>query len=148
MERQRHNQPDANQRLNAKLDSFLSRTVFTVFLIELFQHLKYRLRQLYTITKPAETFDQRTDDKAADKHRHADRRHADQEIGELPACAFGDDQVLRFTDHGHHAAQRRANARMHHQAAQKGAELLEDRLVLLIAGEGAVVVDVSAFALI
>lgn len=43
----------------------------------------------------------------------------------MPLSRFGDNQVLRLPDHGHHAAQRRPHARMHHQAAQKRAELFQ-----------------------
>jgi hypothetical protein len=40
-----------------------------------------------------------------------------QGIAGVPAGGFGDNQVLRFADHGHHAAEGGTDAGVHHQAA-------------------------------
>ncbi|CAH0193587.1 hypothetical protein SRABI106_01369 [Rahnella aquatilis] len=117
MECQRNNQPHTNHRLHSQFYTLLLRVVLAVLLIKLFKHFIHRMWQLRTITKPAEAFYQRTYNKSAEKDRHADRRHADQKIDELPACAFRDDQVLRFADHRHHATQRGTDTGVHHQAA-------------------------------
>ena len=50
----------------------------------------------------------------------------------MPARGFGDNQVLRLADHGHDAAERGPDAGVHHQAAQKAAELLQHLTVVLL----------------
>jgi hypothetical protein len=62
----------------------------------------------------------------------------------MPACGFRDDQVLRFADHGHHAAQRGTDTGMHHQAAQEGAELLQHHTIMCV--DVAVVLQVITLA--
>ena len=50
----------------------------------------------------------------------------------MPARGFGDNQVLRFANHRHHAAERGADPGVHHQAAQEAAKLLQDIAIVLL----------------
>ena len=146
MEGQRQHQPNADQRLHHQLEAFLPAAAGGGFAIILFQHVAHRRRQLRAIAKQAKTLYQPTDQQTAHQHRQRDRRHPQEEIDKAPARAFGDDQVLRLAYHGHDPAERGADAGVHQQAAQKGAELFQ-RLLALFTGEIAVIADVAIGAI-
>ena len=123
MKGQRDNQPDANHRLYRELNALLFIPFGGVLQVVFLQDLKHAGGKGRTIAEHFKAFHQKTDQQPAEKHRDRYRRDAQGEVGELPARRFSNDQVLRLTHHGHHAAQRGAYARVHHQAAQEGAEL-------------------------
>ena len=125
MEGQCSDQPDTDKALNNQLHFFLFGPACRRFLCIIFQYGSDPLRQFRTVTEQFKPFYQVADQKTTDKHRNRHRRHAQEEIHEIPSGMFGNNQVLRFTDHGHHAAQCGTDTGMHHQAAQESTELIQ-----------------------
>ena len=132
MERQRGDQPDADDPLCNQAQRLLARPLASALQIEFMQFLTYRLRELCSVTKEAKLLHQQTGRQTADQHRHAHRRHSQEEITEVPTRRFGNDQVLRLTHHRHHAPQSGTHPGMHHQAAQEGAKLFQYLAVMRI----------------
>ena len=125
MQRQRDDKPQTNSRLNPQFQPILARALRLLLAIALQQNDAYRVRQRGAVAEQAKALDQQAGENAAQQHRHRNRRHTQKEAGEIPAGRMSDNQVLRFAYHGHHAAQRGTDASLHHQAAQKGAKLLQ-----------------------
>ncbi len=125
MQRQRGNQPHADKRLDNQLHGVLTGALLAALVVVFAQDLTHRLRQRFAIAKRFGFLHENAGEDAADKDRHAHGRDAQQEIAEAPARRVRDNQVLRLTDHRHHAAKRSADARVHHQTAQKRAKALK-----------------------
>src|SRR5690606_5950801 len=93
--------------------------------IEFSEHGPHRVGQFCAVAEGAGQLQQQAGEESAGERRHGHRGHHDEEVAELPARLFGDQQVLGLTHHGGHAAEGRAHHPVHDQAAQKGAELFE-----------------------
>ncbi|MNN56967.1 hypothetical protein D3C81_1719280 [compost metagenome] len=90
------------------------------------QHIANRAGQLGAIAEAFGFLEQHTGQQPADKDRDAHRRHAQEEFGKVPARGFRNNEVLRLADHRHHPAECRADAGVHHQAAQERTKLFQN----------------------
>ena len=125
-------QPDTNHRLGQQPQLLLTAALGAAAVVKVLQHLPYRGRQRFAVAKQAILFDQQAGQQPTHHHRHGDGRHADKELAKMPARRFGDNQILRFANHGHDSAEGGPDAGVHHQAAQKAAELLQHLAVVLL----------------
>ncbi|MNT15201.1 hypothetical protein D3C72_1502430 [compost metagenome] len=87
--------------------------------------MAHGLWQLGAITEPAEFLHQDAGEQTAEEDGDGDRGHANGKFTEMPARLLTDDEVLGLADQGADAPQGRADGGVHHQAAQKGAELVQ-----------------------
>ena len=87
--------------------------------------MTYGVRQPGSVTKQVELFDQDAGEQASEEHWVGDGCHAHGKFAEMPARLFTDDEVLGLTDQGADAPQCGTDGRVHHEASQEGAELVQ-----------------------
>ena len=96
------------------------------FIIKFLEHFANQIRrQLRTVAERLRYLEQHAGNQTDDQYGHRDVRHAQEELEEVPAHDLGDQKILWFTDQRRHTTERRTDRTVHHQVAQKCAELRE-----------------------
>ncbi|MNQ49493.1 hypothetical protein D3C85_634060 [compost metagenome] len=125
MQSQTSDQPDGDSRLDQQL-GLLLRAALGIFIALIgFHDMAHGLWQLGAITEPAEFLHQDAGEQTAEEDGDGDRGHANGKFTEMPARLLTNDEVLGLADQGANTPQGSADGGVHHQAAQKGAELVQ-----------------------
>jgi len=125
MECQSTDEQDCSNALNdqPRVDGRGSRFALKAF--GTLQNFTHGLRHFHTVAHNPLPLDEQASGEPTDEHWRRHRQHSHEELTEVPAHGFTDDEVLRLTDQCHDTAQCGANGGMHHEVPEKTPEVVE-----------------------
>ena len=113
MEAERQNQDQHRERLYPEIPALRGGAARRLLARPGDELLADALGQRGAITKPSKLLQQRAHRQPDGEHRHRHRCHLEEELDEIPAGPFADEEILRLADQRTHATQRRSHGRVH-----------------------------------
>ncbi len=129
VKRQATNQNQRRRPLHQQRRRLTGRAFGVVLGSVVSQHSADVVRQQRAVSEPAQLLQQHASNQTRHQYRQRHRGNFLEELAEMPAHLMADQQVLRLTDQGADATERRADRAVHQQAAQESAELIQVLMV-------------------